>query len=186
MEALVEQTGRVIDHHTASGLYETGQPPRIGIAQYQYGRQHDGLIGTPVVGERHDVGACTSVQERTVPVTHIMPMAEFHARQCLGSGGPLRFGAEEDRRVRCRQSAALNTGVGERPQRRAQFAHLTEQFRVLAGVRDHGGMERFGAERGCAPLEEVDGVCAHGHVGQGVAHRFPFTFAGVQRFPLHR
>ena len=85
-----------------------------------------------------------------------------------------------------RQFASLDTGIGERLQRRAQFAYLTEQFRVLAGVRNHGGMERFGTECGCTPLEEVDGVGAHGHVGQGVTHRFPVAFASVQRLPLHR
>ena len=44
VEALVEQTGRVTDHHTASSLHETGQPSRIGVAQHQHGRQDDGLV----------------------------------------------------------------------------------------------------------------------------------------------
>ena len=186
VEVLVDQSGRVADHHAAAGGCEVGQPLRVGGAQDQHGRQHDGLVRAPVVGERHDVGARARVQERAVPVAHVMPVVEFHARQGLGAGGPFRFGAEEDRRVGVRQFGALHAGVGERVQRRAQLAHLAEQLRVLAGVRNHGRMERFGTERGRAPLEEVDGVGAHGHMGQGVTHGLALALAGVKRLPLHR
>ena len=47
-------------------------------------------------------------------------------------------------------------------------------------------MEGFGAKCGRAPLEEVDGVGAHGHMGQGVTHGLALALAGVKRLPLHR
>ncbi len=186
VEVLVDQSGRVSDHHASAGSGEIGQTPRVSGTQHQHGRQYDGLVRAPVVFERHDVGARPRAEEGAVPVAHIMPMVELHARQRFGAGGPFRFGAEQNRRVGAPQPAALHAGIGQRAQGRAEFAHLSEQLRVLASMRHHGGMERLGTKRGRAPLEEIDRIGAHRHMRERVAHRLALALAGIERLPLHR
>ena len=114
-----------------------------------------------------------------------MPMVEFHAWQGFGACGPFRFRAEQDCRVGEFQFGALHASIAEGFQRCAQFAHLTEQFGVFACVGHERGVEGFGTECGGTPLEEVDGVGAHGHVRDGVAYGFTLALACVERLPLH-
>ena len=112
-------------------------------------------------------------------------MVEFHAWQGFGACGPFRFRAEQDCRVGEFQFGALHASIAEGFQRCAQFAHLTEQFGVFACVGHERGVEGFGTECGGTPLEEVDGVGAHGHMRNGVAYGFTLALACVERLPLH-
>ena len=112
-------------------------------------------------------------------------MVEFHAGQGFGACGPFGFRAEQDRCAGTLELSALQPGVGESLQRLAELAYAAEDLRVGARVGQHGGVERLGAGHGLPPLEEADGVGAHGHVGQGVAHKFAGPFARVERLPLH-
>ena len=61
-----------------------------------------------------------------------------------------------------------------------------EYFGVFAAMRQHGGMERFGTKCGSPPLEEIDGICAHGHMREGITDNLTLAFAHIEGFPLHR
>ena len=80
---------------------------------------------------------------------------------------------------------ALHASVTESFQRCTQFAYLTEQFGIFARMGHERGVEGFGTECGGTPLEEVDGVGAHGHVRDGVSYGFALALACVERLPLY-
>lgn len=114
----------------------------------------------------------------------IRAVVEFHAGQGLGTRGTFGFRTEQYGRVCTLQFRALRARVGQRLQCGAKFAYASEQFRIAARVGHHRGVERLGTRRGLPPLEEADGIGAHGHVGQGVAHELAGALARVQRLPL--
>ena len=185
MEVLVDQAGGIADDDGSAGLREVGDTENVFVGQAEHGGQHDGFVAGPVVGERYHVRAQPGIQEAAVPVAHVVPVVEFHAGQGFGACGPFGFRAEQDRRAGTLELSALQPGVGEGLQRLAELAYAAEDLGIGARVGQHGGVERLSARLGLPPLEKADGVGAHGHVGQGVAHELAGPFARVERLPLH-
>ena len=184
MEVFVDQAGGIADDDRTAVFGEVRDATGILVGQGDHGGQHDSLVAAPIVGERDHVRARSGIEISAIPVAYVMPVIEFHAGQGLGASGPFGFRTEQNRRVRALQFRVLHTRVGQRLQRGAEFAHSSKQFRIGARVGHHRGVERLGTRCGLPPLEEVDGVGTHGHVGQGVAHELAGALAHVKRLPL--
>ena len=112
-------------------------------------------------------------------------MAELAAGERTAARGPFRIGGEQDRGRSIHRACPLHARVGQALQHSAQITYLAEHRRIWARVRHHSGVERLRTGARLSPLEEVDGVRAHRHMGQSVADHLAVAFARVDRLPLY-
>ena len=100
--------------------------------------------------------------------------------------GPLACIVEDQGHRGLGQRGTSQTSLREALQVPSQLADVTEDCRVLAGMRQHGRVELFRASPGLPPLEVADGISTKRQVSQGVALQLSGLLAGVDRPPVDR